>query len=117
MLRLLLDQQEEGFYPRRDLRAVLKMAVGGNRCGAPKKTQSSSSPIGQIVKEVRKGVILNNGLLEVKTRGTPLQLPRVKTLFGGNMWVIRALTPIEVLSCWDVPEKIGQLLETNEQKR
>jgi hypothetical protein len=73
-----LGAAKGGFHPRRDLRAVLKMAVvGGNRCGAPKENPKSSSPIGEIVKEVRKGVLLNTGLLKVATKGTTLRLPRV----------------------------------------
>lgn len=65
---------------------------------------------------MRNGAVLSSGLLEVKTNGRILKLPRMKTVFGGEMWVVRALTPGEVLACWDVPEKLGQLAKTNELK-
>jgi hypothetical protein len=32
------------------------------------------------------------------------------------MWVMRPLTPSEVISCWDVPEKLGQLIDTADGK-
>jgi hypothetical protein len=103
--------------PRRYLRSVLKMAVGGHRCGTLSPALASALVIGTHVKEVRAGVVLNSGLLGIKTNGGLLRLPRVKTLFGGDMWVIRVLTPSEVLACWDVPEKLGQLTKTDDGKR
>jgi hypothetical protein len=99
-----LSGQITPIRPRRDLRAVLKMAVGGHRCGTPTPAQVYGSSIGTDVKEVRAGVVLSSGILGVKTNGGLLRLPRVKTLFGGNTWVIRALTPSKVLACWDVPK-------------
>jgi hypothetical protein len=94
------------------------MAISGNRCGPPtKEVKESSEPVGTEVRAVRHGVILNSGLLKVTTKGGLLRLPRVKTIFGGNLWVIRSLTPGEVLSCWDVPEKLGLLVESEEVKR
>jgi hypothetical protein len=59
---------------------------------------------------------MNNGLLEVSTSSGSLRLPRVKTLFGGEMWVIRPLSPSEVIACWDVPEKLGRLLDTEDDR-
>jgi hypothetical protein len=103
-------------HPSRDLRAILKMAVGGRRCASPSEAQRSSHRIGCAVNEVRPGVVMNSGLLKVKTRSGSLLLPRVKTPFGGEMWVIRPLSPAEVISCWDVPEKLGHLIGTNEGK-
>jgi hypothetical protein len=91
--------------PRRDPRSVLKLAVGGHRCGAPSfPAQKSSVLVGEEVVEVRPGAVLNSGLLGIKTDGGLLRLPRVKTLFGGGVWAIRKLTPSEVLAFWDVPE-------------
>jgi hypothetical protein len=101
--------------PRRDLRSVLKMAIGGNRCASPIKL-SSSGGVGMKVMAVRPGVALNCGLLGVKTNGGLLRIPRVKTLFGGDMWVIRSLSPSELLACWDVPEKLGHLAGTSQGK-
>jgi hypothetical protein len=103
--------------PRRDLRSVLKMAIGGNRCGSPAESKPVSGPMGQSVKTVRPGVIMNCGLLEVKTKYGALRLPRVKTPFGGDMWVIRPLTAGETLGCWDVPEKLGLLMDTDSERR
>jgi hypothetical protein len=68
------------------------------------------------VAAVRPGVVLNCGLLGVKTNGGLLRIPRVKTLFGGDMWVIRLLYPLELLACWDVPEKLGHLAGTSQGK-
>jgi hypothetical protein len=108
----------KSFRPRRDRRSVLKMAISGNRCGPPtKEVKESSEPVGTEVRAVRHGVIFNSGLLNITTKGGLLRLPRVKTIFGGNLWVIRSLTPGEVLSCWDVPEKLGLLVESEEVKR
>jgi hypothetical protein len=98
--------------PRRDLHSILMMAVVGNRCGTPNGPKHSTITIGDSVIFSRPGVVLSNELLGVKTNGGLLRLPRVKTVFGGNMWVVRQLTPAEVLSCWDVPEKLGQLMTT-----
>jgi hypothetical protein len=103
--------------PRRDLRSVLKMGVSGNRCGAPTIARQSTLPIGEKAHEVRPGVMLNSGLLGVKTNGGLIRLPRVKTLFGGDMWVIRSLTTAESMACWDVPEKLGQLAGNDELRR
>jgi hypothetical protein len=36
-----------------------------------------------------------------------IKLPKVRTLFGGNIWVGRELTTSEFLAAWDVPEKLG----------
>jgi hypothetical protein len=66
--------------PRQDIQSVLTMAVGRNRCGVPAEAQHLSGSIGQIVMEVRKGVVLNSGLLGVKSNGGTLQLSRVKTV-------------------------------------
>jgi hypothetical protein len=108
-----------GNHPRRDLRSVLKMAVPGQRCGTPgKENLAPTSKAGQEVVQVRLGVVLNTGLRGVQTNGGFLRLPRVKTLFGGNMWVIRNLMTAEVLSCWeDVPEKLGMIAQSDEKKR
>jgi hypothetical protein len=103
--------------PRRDLRSVLKMAIGGNRCGSPNEVSHSASSVGQSVKTVRPGVAMNCGLLEVKTKAGTIRLPRVKTPFGGDMWVIRPLTAGETLGCWDVPERLGLLMDTNDERR
>jgi hypothetical protein len=106
-----LGSSVEATRPRRDdLRAILKMAVGGNRCGSPEKGKHPSRSVGEVVKTIRPGVVWNCGLLEVKTNAGSLRLPRVKTPFGGDMWGIRPLTSAETLACWDVPEKLGQLL-------
>jgi hypothetical protein len=94
----------------------MKMVIGGSRCGPPKEAKQPDLLIGDSVKKVRHGVVLNSGLLGVITDGGILRLPRIKTIFGGNLWVIRSLTPVELLSCWDVPEKLGQLLETEREK-
>jgi hypothetical protein len=92
------------------------MAVSGNRCGTPEESKQSSSVIGEIANKVRTGVIPNSGVLGVKAKGGIPCVPRVKTVSGGSMWVIRTLTQAEGLACWDVPEKLGQLAETQEQK-
>jgi hypothetical protein len=102
--------------PRRDLRSVMKMAIGGNRCGAPSDSQQMSVPVGLTVLPVRPGVILNCGLLEVKFNKEGFHLPRVKTIFGGSMWVIRRLTSSETLACWDAPEKLGQIAQSEDIK-
>jgi hypothetical protein len=102
-------------HPRRDLRSVLKMAVGGHRCGPPSESLATASATGQVAKHVRPGVVMSSGLLDVKESGNCLRLPRVKTLFGGSMWVIRPLTTPEVLSCWDIPEKLGVLGGTDDK--
>jgi hypothetical protein len=60
---------------------------------------------------------MNSGLLRVNSVSGSMRLPRLKTHFGGDTWVIRSLTPAEALSCWDVPEKLGQLAGTDEAKR
>jgi hypothetical protein len=114
----IMTKGAESARPRRDLQSVLKMAVmGGHRCQSPSSSRYLAGSIGQDVKEVRTGIVLNCGLLGVKTNGELLCLPRVKNLFGGDMWVIRALTPAEVLVCWGVPEKLGHLTRTEEAKR
>jgi hypothetical protein len=101
-------------YPRRDLRSILKIAVDGHRCGPPSESLATTSATGQVAKHVRPGVVMSSGLLDVKVSGNCLRLSRVKTLFGGNMWVIRPLTTPEVLSCWDIPEKLGVLGGTDD---
>jgi hypothetical protein len=63
------------------------------------------------------GVVLSSGVLGVKEGGGCRRLPRVKTLFGGNMWAIRPQTSSEVLSCWDIPEKLGVLAGTDERMK
>jgi hypothetical protein len=103
--------------PRRDLRSVLKMAIGGNRCGSPNEVNHPARSVGQSVKTVRPGVVMNCGLLEVKTKAGTIRLPRVKTPFGGDMWVIRPLTAGKTLGCWDVPERLGLLADTNDERR
>jgi hypothetical protein len=66
--------------PRQDLLFLLKMAVGGNYCGMSAEANHLLGSIGQIVKEVRKGLVLNSSLLGVKLNGGTLKLPRVKTM-------------------------------------
>jgi hypothetical protein len=44
------------------------------------------------------------------------RLPKVKTVCGGDMRVIRPVTPSEVIACWDVPKKLGQLFETEDDR-
>jgi hypothetical protein len=56
----------------------------------------------------------SSGLLNVSLTAGKIVLPRVRTLFGGNVWVARPLTPAEVLSAWDVPEKLGNLSGSDE---
>jgi hypothetical protein len=112
-----LGSFSDGSRPRRDLWSVFKMAVPGQRCGKPQDAIQATAKAGQKVVQVRPGVVLNIGLLGVKTNGGLLRLPRIKTLFGGDMWVIRTLTPVEVLSCWGLPEKLGHLAKTDEGKR
>jgi hypothetical protein len=102
-------------HPRRDLRSVLKMAVGGHRCGPPLESLSTASATGQTAKHVRPGVVLSSGILDVNESGGCRRLPRVKTLFEGSMWVIRPLTMPAVLSCWDIPEKLGVQAGTDEK--
>jgi hypothetical protein len=61
---------------------------------------------------------MNCGLLEAKTKSGTLGLPGgVKTPFGGDMSVIRPLAAGEILGCWDVPEKLGLLMDTNDQRQ
>jgi hypothetical protein len=103
--------------PRRDLPSVLKMSIGGNRCGLPNEVNHSASSVGQSVKTVRPGVGMNCGLLEAKTKAGTIRLPGVKTPFGGDMWVIRPLTAGKTLGCWDVPERLGSLMDTNDKRR
>jgi hypothetical protein len=73
-------------------------------------TARTSEKTGNEVKTVRPGVMFNCGLLNVEANRGLLRLPRVKTVFGGNLWVIRSLAPSEILSCWDVTERLGQLI-------
>jgi hypothetical protein len=40
-----------------------------------------------------------------------------RTTCGGNLWAIRSLTASEDLSCWDVPEKLGQLSGSDNGRR
>jgi hypothetical protein len=103
--------------PRRDLRSVLKIAIGGDRCGSPNEVNHPERSVGQSVKTVRPGVAMNCGLLEVKTKAGTIRLPGVKTPFGGDMWVIRPLTAGETLGCWDVPERLGLLVDTNDERQ
>jgi hypothetical protein len=55
-LGVMSQSTEDVTRPRRDLQSILKMAIGGNRCGPPKETRQSSLPVGQVVKTVRPGV-------------------------------------------------------------
>jgi hypothetical protein len=75
----------------------LKMAIGGKRCGTPEEAWHLCLPVGELVKEVRPGVVMSSGLLQVRTCSGSTRLPRVKTVFGGDMWVIRSLTPVEAV--------------------
>ena len=108
-----LGASKSSAYLKRDIRSILKMAIRGRRCGSPRATPRSDHHVGGAVKTVRPGVIMNSGLLAVTTLAGSIRLPKVKTLFGGDMWVIQSLTPSEVIACWDVPEKLVRLFETD----
>jgi hypothetical protein len=92
------------------------MDIGGHRCGPPLESLATASTIGKTVKRVCPGVVLSSSFLGVNESGGCQRLHRVNTLFGGNMWVIGPLTTSEVLSCWDVPEKIGVLSGIDERR-
>jgi hypothetical protein len=70
----------------------------------PQEQRLTSHRVGEAVQLVRPGVMMNSGLLGVKT------------LHCSNMWVIRPLTPSEVIACWDVPKKLGRLFETKDDR-
>jgi hypothetical protein len=103
--------------PSRDLRSILKMAVKGSTVRLPIKTQQAGAGahvVGHKVMEVKPGLVESSGLLNVSLTAGKIVLPRVRTLFGGNIWVARPLTPAEILSAWDVPEKLGNLSGSDE---
>jgi hypothetical protein len=64
--------------------------------------------------EVMPGVVDSSGLLRVELSAGRVRLPRVRAWFGGNVWVIRSLTLSELVSAWDVPEKLGKLIGSDE---
>jgi hypothetical protein len=103
--------------PNRDLRSVLKVAIQGRSCRAPgHKHGQEGSPheVGTKVIEARPGVVESAGLLRVELSAGRVRLLRVRTWFGGNVWVIRSLTLSELVSAWDVPEKLGKLVGSDE---
>jgi hypothetical protein len=59
---------------------------------------------------------MSSGLLEVRSSSDSLRLLKVRTLFGGQMWVIRPLASSEVTPRWDVPEKLGRLLRSEAER-
>ena len=98
-----------GVRPAQDLRSVMKMAQSGGR---PDSAPGGPIPreTGKSVVRLRPGVVANWGLYDVKS-SVP---PRVKTLFGGDYWVTRGLTPMERATVYDVPEKLSRKLAEKE---
>lgn len=103
--------------PNRDLRSVLKVAVQGRSCKPPESGAGEfgkSHTVGTKVLEVRPGLIDSCGLLKVGLIAGRVRLPRVRAWFGGKIWVARSLTSSEIVSAWDVPEKLGMLAGSDE---
>ena len=59
---------------------------------------------------------MSSGLLEVRSSSDSLRLLKVRTLFGGQTWVIRPLASSEVTPRWSVPEKLGRLLRSEAER-
>jgi hypothetical protein len=88
-------------------RSVLKVAVQGRTCRYPGQRhglERDRHVVGTRVVEVRLGVVESSGLLKVDLVAGRIRVPRVRTLYGGNVWVIRALTSGELVAAWDDPE-------------
>jgi hypothetical protein len=85
--------------PRRDFRSVLKMAIEGSSARPPvKKARQAGAGVhvvGNEVLEVKPGLVASLGLLKMSLTASEIALLRVRTLFGGNVWVARHLTPSE----------------------
>ena len=88
--------------PAQDLRSVMKVA----KPGRPTSTPNTASPkvTGTSVITLRPGVVSCWGLYDLRAKIPP----RVKTVFGGDLWVIRPLTPMEWATVHDLPEKLSQ---------
>ena len=94
-----------GGRPAQDLRLVMKMAKPGRKTEAPDLPDPKET--GALVIVAGPGVVSCSGLYNLKTK-TP---PQVKTLYGGKMWVIRPLTPLEWATVYDIPERLNQSLD------
>lgn len=88
--------------PRQDLRAILKPAKPGRPISIPPLPLPEEPGTG--VMYTGKGVLACWGLYNL--RETPR--PKVITRYGGDVWVVRGLTPLEEATVWDLPEKLSK---------
>ena len=90
--------------PHQDLRCVLKAGVSGvPSCPMP---QDLIQQYQSSVVWAQKGVVSSAGLLPLKGREFTSPDVRVKTIYGGDRWVIRPLLPREVVAVLDIPEQM-----------
>lgn len=92
----------------RDLRSVLKAGLRGKKASKP--SQVPHTPTSQVL-WVRPNEVLATGIYPLSgTRKFPL----VRTVFDGDSWVTRDLSPTELLMLKDVPEPLVLLIAQQE---
>ena len=64
--------------------------------------------------EVRRGLIDSWHLIKVGLLAEQVRLTQVRAWFCGKIWVAPPLTLSEIVSAWDIPEKLGKLAGSDE---
>ena len=92
--------------PSQDLRSVMKVAKPGRKVWGPAIVPPKET--GTAVAELRTGTVGCWGLYPLN-RTSPRH--KVRTVYGGDLWVDRHLTPMEEATVRDVPERLSKSLD------